>query len=97
MTGLHIDLEPALLIGRGYDDADGRARCAPYQLVFSVFLMGDGRARVFGAHGEMSKRTLINLGRALRQHGVHTVLMLRHGEEREIDLAEELRRGGDGC
>lgn len=92
---LEIDLEPMLLIGRGYEVADGRAQRLPYQLVFSVFLLGDGRARVFGAHGEMSRETLVNLGQALRARGVRTVLMERHGVEREIDL-ESLLGGEPG-
>lgn len=84
---LHIDLDPILYVGRGYAEPDGRARQAPFDLVFSVFMLGDGRARVFGAHGTLDKATLLNLAGELRKLGVHTVLMQRHGVEREINIA----------
>jgi len=84
---LHIALDPVLYVGRGYAQPDGRAQQQPFDLVFSVFMLGDGRARVFGAHGTLDKPTLLNLAAELRALGVHTVLMQRHGAEREINIA----------
>ena len=84
---LHIALDPVLYVGRGYTQPDGWAQQVPFELVFSVFMLGDGRARVFGAHGTLDKPTLLNLAAELRRLGVHTVLMQRHGVEREIDIA----------
>lgn len=88
---LRIELEPVQFIVRGYDSADGYAQRTPYRLVLNVFLLGDGRARVFGAHGKFDRATLVRLGRALREKGVTSVLIERHGVERELDLTRELR------
>lgn len=81
MSRLHIDLEPIMYVGRGYVRPDGRKRHDPYDLVFSVFMLGDGRARAFATHGEMSRATVMNAARELRALGVHTVLADRHGVE----------------
>ena len=83
---LRIELEPVQFIARGYDRPGGYAQRVPYRLVLNVFLLGDGRARVFGAHGKFDRATLLCLGRALRGKGVTRVLIERHGVERELDL-----------
>lgn len=81
---LHIHLDPVLYVGRGHAQPDGAAQQQPFELVFSVFVLGAGRARVFGAHGTLDRGTVRNLASALRNLGVHTVLVQRHGIEREI-------------
>jgi len=59
----------------------------PVLYVGRGYAQPDGRARVFGAHGTLDKPTLLNLAAELRALGVHTVLMQRHGAEREINIA----------
>lgn len=88
---LHIELEPIQYIGRGYACADGRAQHQPYALVFSVFLLGDGRARIFGAHGGLGRGTVAAIAAELRALGVHTVLVNRHGVECEWPVGETPR------
>ena len=83
MKPLQIHLEPIMFVGRGYSNPDGVVRELAYELVFSAFLLGDGRARVFATHGELNRATVMAIGAALRAIGVHTVLVRRHGVEDE--------------
>lgn len=89
MSGLHLHLEPVMYVCRGYADPNGYAHAHAYELVLSVFMLGDGRARVFAAHGEITRATLVRLADELRARGVDTVLVNRHGVEQEwkIDRA----------
>lgn len=48
---LHLHFEPVMYVGRGYAHPDGFKHHHAYELVFSVFMLGDGRARVFATHG----------------------------------------------
>lgn len=96
---LHIDLEPVMYVGRGYVHPDGRSRGEGFELVFSVFMLGDGRARVFAAHGEMDRKTVTALAEQLEALGVRTVLVRRHGVEQEWNVrrgCERSRNTGDG-
>lgn len=80
---LHIHLEPVMYVGRGYAHPDGYQHKHAYELVFSVFMLGDGRARVFAAHGELERATVMIIANQLAAMGVHTVLVNRHGVEQE--------------
>lgn len=84
---LHLHLEPVMYVARGYASADGYAQRHAYELVLSVFMLGNGRARVFAAHGELSRATIARLAGALEAVGVHTVLVDRHGVEQEWKLS----------
>lgn len=66
---------------RGFADPDGYAKRHAYELVMSVFLMGNGRARAFAAHGEISRATMQQLSERLQALGVDTLLVDRHGVE----------------
>lgn len=80
---LHIHMQPVMYVFRGYREADGFERRMPYELVGSVFDLGDGRARVFATQGEIDRPTLHLLGDELRGLGIHTVLVERHGVEQQ--------------
>ncbi|MFN3985722.1 MAG: hypothetical protein ACK4KV_09530 [Rhodocyclaceae bacterium] len=88
MSGLHLHLEPVMYVCRGYADPNGYAHKHAYELVLSIFILGDGRARIFAAHGEISRATLVRLAAQLRGLAVDTVLVNRHGVEQEwkVDL-----------
>lgn len=81
---MHIHLEPVMHVFRGYDDPNGYEKRHRYRVVGSVFLLGNGRARVFATHGELDRETIENLAAELRKLGVHTVLVERHGIEQEL-------------
>lgn len=80
---MHIHLHPVMYTGYGYPNPGGFENRRPYDLVFSVFMLGNGRARVFATHGELDRKTVVNIANELREKGVHTVLVERHGIEEE--------------
>lgn len=80
---LHLHFEPVMYVGRGYAHPDGFKHHHAYELVFSVFMLGDGRARVFATHGELTRATVATMAEQLEAMGVHTVLVDRHGVEQE--------------
>lgn len=80
---LHLHLEPVMCVCRGYTDPNGYEYKHAYELVLSIFMLGDGRARVFAAHGDLDRATTVKLAAELEQLGVHTVLVSRHGVEQE--------------
>ncbi|MDP3871282.1 MAG: hypothetical protein Q8Q80_01345 [Methyloversatilis sp.] len=80
---MDINLEPVMYVGRGYTLADGYEGRQPYELVFSVFKVSEGRARVFAAHGEIDRATFKQISKALADKGFHTALVERHGVEQE--------------
>ncbi|ANQ83687.1 hypothetical protein dqs_0611 [Azoarcus olearius] len=84
---LHIHLEPVMYVGRGYVAPDGFAHKHAYEMVCSIFMLGDGRARVFAAHGDMDRGTVTSLAGQLEALGIHTVLVNRHGVEQEWQVA----------
>lgn len=95
---LHLNLEPVMYVGRGYTQPNGYERHQAYELVFSVFMLGDGRARVFATHGELDRATVMTLGGMLDALGVHTVLVNRHGVEQEWSVrrgCERARKAGE--
>lgn len=94
MSGLHLHLEPVMYVVRGYTQSEGYANRQAYELVLSVFMLGDGRARVFAAHGEMDRPTTVKLAQALQGLGVHTLLVNRHGVEQEWKTGRALSPGG---
>ncbi len=96
---LHIHLEPVMYVGRGYASPDGFKHHHAYELVFSVFMLGDGRARLFATHGELDRATVMTLAGQLESLGVHTVLVDRHGVEQQWSVrrgCERSRKTGEG-
>lgn len=87
MSALHIHMEPVMYVARGYADPDGYAKRHAYELVVSVFVLGNGKARVFATHGELDRATVVKLAGELEKLGVHTVLVDRHGVEQEWKLS----------
>lgn len=81
---MSLHFEPVLYLVRGYQDGEDPYRQyterRPYRLVFSVFMQGDV-ARIFGGHGSITPDTIKEACRHLAAHGVHTVIMERHGTE----------------
>jgi hypothetical protein len=86
-----------MYVVRGYaHDPDGYANKRPYDLVLSVFMLGDGRARAFAAHGELDAATVRALAAELHQLGIHTLLANRHGVEQEWQTGRVGPKKGEG-
>jgi len=86
---MSLHFEPILYMVRGYRDGDAdlqyHAR-APFDLIFSVHLHGDGVAHVFGAMGEMTPGCIKEACQKLALMGIRTVTMDRHGKHRVYSL-----------
>lgn len=97
---MHIHLEPVTFVGRGYAEPGGYEARRPYDIVFSVFMLGDGRARIYAAHGDVDRASFRELLRQLAEKGVHTALVERHGVEQEwhtgLQIPVKTRRGEHG-
>lgn len=87
MTKVSVHLEPITLVGRVYEDGSFEER-SPYCAVFSVLLLGEGRARVIAAHGKMGPAACAELARQLHEDwGVAQMEIERHGRQVTIDAA----------
>lgn len=81
-----VHLEPTTLIGRVYYAGSYEDR-SPFDAVFTVLLLGEGRAKVMAAHGKIDLRAYGAIARALReQHGVMKCEMERHGRPVDVDV-----------
>lgn len=91
---MYIDIKPSTLIGRGYDTEGGYELREPYQLVFSVFLSGDGEAFIHAMNG--SQVTLHVIGKIAaqlhEQYGVVKLVAERNGRKVTYDVERILAR-----
>lgn len=87
---MHINLETVMYVGRGYHLADGYEQRRPYDLVFSVFKVAEGVARVYAAHGEIDRATFKQICKSLAEKGFHTALVERHGVEQKWSTGLEI-------
>lgn len=93
MSGdLHLHFEPVMYVVRGFNHPKGYELLHAHELVLSVFMLGGGRARVFGAHGELTRSTMRDLADKLETMGIHTILVDRHGVEQEWKTGKALGR-----
>lgn len=91
---MYIDLQPSALVGRGYDSADGYANRDPYNLVFSVALLGDGEAYVHAMNG--GRVTLSVIGEIAKklhdEYNVTEVIAERNGRKQRYSITKVLER-----
>jgi hypothetical protein len=78
MTTVHLEVTNAIgrvyLDGRSYDARD------PFDAVFTVLFLGDGKAKLIAAHGKIGLSEAGAIARKLREdHGIEHVEMERHG------------------
>ena len=94
MSAPTVHFEPVTLIGRVYYDGTYEAR-DPFDAVFSVLLLGEGRAKVMAAHGKIDLRAYGQIARQLRaEWGVTHVELERHGHAAEVCLDRASEFGG---
>ena len=84
MTAPTVHFEPITLVGRVYYNGTYENR-DPFDAVFSVLLLGEGRAKVMAAHGRIDIRAYGQIARQLRaEWGVTHVDLERHGRPVEV-------------
>lgn len=84
---VQVHLEPITLIGRVYETGSFEQR-SPFDAVFTVMLLGDGKAKLMAAHGHLGIRACGEIARQLRaQYGITALEMERHG--RQISVAAD--------
>lgn len=94
MTNPTVHFEPITLVGRVYYNGSYEAR-DPFDAVFSVLLLGGGRAKVMAAHGKIDIRAYGQIARQLRaEWGVTHVELERHGHHAEVRVDRASDFGG---
>ena len=80
-----VHLEPVTLIGRVYENGSYEQR-SPFAAVFTVLLLGGGKAKLMAAHGHIGLRACGEIARQLRaNYGVTALEMERHGRQISVD------------
>lgn len=91
---MKLHLEPVTLIGRLYATGSYEER-SPFDGVFTVLLLGGGKAKILAAHGRIDLRAYGEIARQLREtYGVTLVDMDRHGRPVTVDT-ERASQFGD--
>lgn len=86
MTSPAIHLDPITLIGRVYYTGSYEAK-SPFDAVFTVMLLGGGKAKLMAGHGKFDLRAYGAIARLLReQYGVTSVDMDRHNHPVTVDV-----------
>lgn len=94
MSAPTVHFEPVTLIGRVYYDGTYENR-DPFDAVFSVLLLGEGRAKVMAAHGKINVRAYGQIARQLKSEwGVTRVELERHGHAAEVNVERASGFGG---
>lgn len=78
---VQVNLEPVTLIGRVYETGSFEER-SPFAAVFTVMLLGGGKAKLMAAHGHIDIKACGEIARQLRaNYGVTALEMERHGRQ----------------
>lgn len=90
-----IHLEPITLIGRVYYGGGSFQAKSPFDAVFTVLLLGGGKAKLMAGHGKFDLRAYGAIARQLReQYGVTSVDMDRHQRPVTVDTGRASDFGG---
>lgn len=85
MTSPAIHFDPITLIGRVYYHGGSYEARSPFDAVFTVILLGNGKAKVMAGHGVFNLRAYGVIARELREkYGVTSCEMDRHGRPIEV-------------
>lgn len=90
-----IHLDPITLVGRVYYDGGSYEAKSPFNSVFTVLLLGGGKAKLMAAHGKFDLRAYGAIARKLREdYGVTSVDMDRHQRPVTVDTGRASDFGG---
>ena len=76
---VHLHMTPAISHIRVYVEVDGYNKRLPYIAILTIFHMGNSWAYLMGAVGTVNRETRIKAFEMLREQGIVTVMLERHG------------------
>jgi hypothetical protein len=83
---IHLHITPAVSNIRAYAQPNGYPDRAPYLAILTVLHLTDTVVYLMGAIGTVNRETREAAFALLRERGVKTALMERHGQMKTIDL-----------
>ncbi|PIL42029.1 hypothetical protein CR105_26400 [Massilia eurypsychrophila] len=83
---LYLAITPEVSSVRAYDEPDGYARRIPYLAIVTVTHLTDTTAYLHGAVGKVDREMWAATLNLLRERGVKTVMLERHGRMKTIVL-----------
>lgn len=84
---IHLTMTPATSNIRAYDQPGGYENRLPYRAIVTVTHLTDKIVYLQGAVGTVCRETWTKTLDLLRERGVTTVMLERHGRMRTIELA----------
>jgi len=83
---VHLAITTEVSSVRAYDRPDGYANRLPYSAIVTISHLTDTTVYLHGAIGEVSRPVWAALLDLLRERGVTTVMLERHGKMKTIAL-----------
>ena len=84
---IHLTMTPAVSNIRAYDQPGGYEKRAPYLAIVTVTHLTDKIVYLQGAVGTVCRETWTKTLELLREGGVTTVMLERHGRMKTIELS----------
>ena len=84
---IHLKMTPQTSAIRAYDQPGGYENRRPYQAIVTVTHLTDKIVYLHGAVGVVCRETWATTLELLRDSGITTVMLERHGRMRTIDLS----------
>jgi hypothetical protein len=85
---IHLTMTPDASSVRAYDQPHGYEKRLPYRAIVQVKHLDDKTVYLGGAVGEVDRETWAKLLDLLREQGVTTLMLHRHGKMKTIDLLQ---------
>jgi hypothetical protein len=86
---IHLTLTPLMSTIRVYDQPDGYEKRLPYLGLVTVKHLTDKTVYLCGAVGKIDRETRTMGLALLREQGITTLMVERHGRMKTIDLRQE--------
>lgn len=83
---IHLVMTAEVSSVRAYDQPDGYERRIPYLAIVSVTHLTDTTVYLHGAVGKVDRETWAKMIDLLRERGIKTVMLERHGRMKTISL-----------
>lgn len=84
---IHLTMTPQTSAIRAYDQPGGYENRRPYQAIVTVTHLTDKIVYLHGAVGKVCRETWAKTLDLLRESGVTTVMLERHGRMKTIELS----------
>ena len=89
---IHLTITTEVSTIRAYDQPDGYTRRLPYLGIVTVTHLTDRVVYLHGAVGKFDREALVQAMQLLRERGITTVMLERHGRLKTIELAAPAAR-----